>query len=133
MPGSVAPYERALVVYVTHSCGFLSTWGVVTFTLERYVKVFHPHRRDTFCTKRRAQMIVASLVLFACVVNAYTILSYDVIDFGFVTICLPKPGYHNVVMMMMTCIDTAVSCLVPSTVCRRLQCAPHTQGAPLPR
>ncbi|KAI0211949.1 hypothetical protein LSAT2_003165 [Lamellibrachia satsuma] len=102
-----------MVVYVSHSCGFLSMWSVVSFTMERYINVFHPLRRHTFCTKRRANLIVASLVVFACLVYAYTIFSYDAVNYGHFSACSPKPGHHNIATAM-TAIDTFVSCVVPS-------------------
>ncbi|KAK2187605.1 hypothetical protein NP493_160g02008 [Ridgeia piscesae] len=102
-----------MVVFVSHSCGFLSTWSVVSFTVERYVNVFHPLRRDTFCTKRRANVIVASLVSFALVVYAYTVFSYDTLRLGPAAVCAPRPGHHHIVTAM-TAVDTFVACVVPS-------------------
>ena len=102
-----------MVVFVSHSCGFLSTWSVVSFTVERYVNVFHPLRRDTFCTKRRANVIVASLVSFALVVYAYTLFSYDTLRLGPAAVCAPRPGHHHIVTAM-TAVDTFVACVVPS-------------------
>ncbi|KAI0230548.1 hypothetical protein LSAT2_019125 [Lamellibrachia satsuma] len=103
-----------MVLYVSHSCGFLSTWSVVNFTMERYINVFHPLRRDMFCTKRRANLIVVSLVVFACLVYTYTIFSYGAVDYGHLSVCSPKPGHRNI-LQAMTAIDTFVSCVVPST------------------
>ncbi|KAI0227848.1 hypothetical protein LSAT2_021661, partial [Lamellibrachia satsuma] len=104
-----------MVVYVSHSCGFLSTWSIVSFTMERYINVFHPLRRDTFCTKRRANLIVTSLVVFACFLYIYMIFSHDVVDYGHLSVCSPKPGHHNIIKAM-TAIDTFVSCVVPSAL-----------------
>ena len=46
------------VVFTTKVCGFLAAWNVVTFTMERYITVYHPLRKDTLCTKQTGWNII---------------------------------------------------------------------------
>jgi len=42
------------ISYCTYVCSFLSAWTVVSFTVERWIVVFHPLKRHRLCTPRRA-------------------------------------------------------------------------------
>jgi len=53
------------VLYASRVSGFLAAWHVVVFTAERYVIVHHPLRKDEFCTKRRARIVVGVVVVVA--------------------------------------------------------------------
>jgi len=52
--------------------GFLAAWHVVVFTAERYIIVHHPLRKDEFCTKRRARIVVGVVILVALVLYTPT-------------------------------------------------------------
>ena len=42
-------------VYLTYVCGFLSVWYIVAFTVERYIVVCFPLRRQEVCSPQRAR------------------------------------------------------------------------------
>jgi len=93
--------------------GFLAAWHVVVFTAERYVIVYHPLRKDEFCTKRRARIVVGVVVVIALVLYTPTTWTHDVVRFGKLAVCAPLPR-HQYLMSAMATIDTLLSCLVPS-------------------
>lgn len=56
-------------VYLTTLCSFLSVWFVVAFTVERFVAVQYPLRRQSMCTVARAKAVLVGLTmlgLFIC-------------------------------------------------------------------
>ncbi|XP_057334246.1 thyrotropin-releasing hormone receptor-like [Microplitis mediator] len=50
-------------VYLPTLCSFLSVWFVVSFTIERFVAVRYPLRRQSMCTVARAKTILMILTL----------------------------------------------------------------------
>lgn len=54
-----------LFTYLGTLCGFLSVWFVVGFTVERYVAVRWPLRRQSLCTVARAKTTVIVLTALA--------------------------------------------------------------------
>ncbi|XP_053673347.1 growth hormone secretagogue receptor type 1-like [Anopheles nili] len=44
-------------------CCFLSVWFVVAFTVERFIVVLYPLRRQTMCTVRRAKIVILGLTI----------------------------------------------------------------------
>lgn len=103
------------VVYVTHVAGFMAVWTVLSFTAERYIITYHPHKKDVWCTRRRATMVVVGLTLFALLFYSYVIWTYDIIRFGGHTACSPVPRHHEI-NNILTSIDTIIACAVPSVV-----------------
>ncbi|KFB48397.1 AGAP005002-PA-like protein [Anopheles sinensis] len=55
-------YCRFFTFSSTLSC-FLSVWFVVAFTVERFIAVLYPLRRQTMCTVRRAKIVILSLTV----------------------------------------------------------------------
>lgn len=53
--------------YLSGLCTLLSSWFVVAFTLERFIAVLYPLKRQTLCTVRRAKSVLLCLVLFGIV------------------------------------------------------------------
>ena len=45
---------------------FCSVWFVVAFTVERFIAVMYPLRRQTMCTVRRAKMVLIGLTVLGC-------------------------------------------------------------------
>lgn len=45
---------------------FCSVWFVVAFTVERFIAVMYPLKRQTMCTVRRAKMVLLGLTLLGC-------------------------------------------------------------------
>uniref|UniRef100_A0A182QYX4 G-protein coupled receptors family 1 profile domain-containing protein n=1 Tax=Anopheles farauti TaxID=69004 RepID=A0A182QYX4_9DIPT len=44
-------------------CCFLSVWFVVAFTVERFIAVLYPLKRQTMCTVRRAKIVILALTV----------------------------------------------------------------------
>jgi 7 transmembrane receptor (rhodopsin family) len=103
------------VTYASRVSGFLAAWHVVVFTAERYVIVHHPLRKDEFCTKGRARLVVAAVVAVSLLLYAPTTWTHDVIRFGHVAVCAPLPRHQYVTTAMAT-VDTLTSCIVPSII-----------------
>lgn len=61
-------------VYLSTFCSFLSVWLVVAFTVERYVAVRWPLRRQSLCTVARAKTTVISLTILAILVCSPVLL-----------------------------------------------------------
>lgn len=53
-----------LFTWLSNACSVLSVWLVVAFTIERFVAVLYPLKRQSMYTVRRARCIVFYLVLF---------------------------------------------------------------------
>lgn len=56
-------YYCQIFTYVSGLCSFLSVWFVVAFTVERFIAVLYPLKRQTMCTVKRACTVLAGLFL----------------------------------------------------------------------
>lgn len=63
-----------VLIYLGSSCSSLSVWLVVAFTVERYVAVRWPLRRQFLCTVTRAKMTVMGLTALAILLNSPLLL-----------------------------------------------------------
>lgn len=48
-------------IYLSTLCSFLSVWFVVSFTVERFIAVEYPLRRQSMCTVAKAKMVILGL------------------------------------------------------------------------
>lgn len=55
--------------YISGLCSFLSVWFVVAFTIERFIAVLYPLKRQTICTVKRACMVLCVLIILGCIIN----------------------------------------------------------------
>lgn len=55
-------------VYLPTLCSFLSVWFVVSFTVERFVAVRYPLRRQSMCTVTRAKTTLLGLTIVGLIV-----------------------------------------------------------------
>lgn len=102
-----------IFVYLTYVWSFLSVWYVVAFTVERYIIVSFPFRRNEICTDKRAKIVVFCLALFA--MFAYTFAfwtSGPQSMYGFSAFCSPLRQYIYLVTLVNN-IDTAVTLIIP--------------------
>ncbi|GFN90581.1 orphan G-protein coupled receptor 50 [Plakobranchus ocellatus] len=56
------------IIYMTVQ--YLSPCLVLTFTTERFISICHPFKRDKYCTKSRAQIVVVCLTVACCLLSA---------------------------------------------------------------
>ncbi|NP_001127716.1 neuropeptide receptor A18 [Bombyx mori] len=97
-----------IFVYVTYVSCCMSSWLVVAFTVERFVAVLYPLRRNALCTVTRARHIIFTVLLASSLINL-PVLRFAVpskndcnIDFEY----LDQAARFNLV-------DTALSFSVP--------------------
>lgn len=58
-----------LFTYFSGLTSFLSVWFVVAFTVERFIAVLYPLRRQTMCTVRRAKIVLLGLVILGSLIS----------------------------------------------------------------
>lgn len=62
-------YYCQFFTYVSGLCSFLSVWFVVAFTVERFIAVLYPLKRQTICTVKRACTVLFVLCVLGCLIN----------------------------------------------------------------
>lgn len=62
-------YYCQFFTYVSGLCSFLSVWFVVAFTVERYIAVLYPLKRQTICTVKRACTVLFVLCVLGFLIN----------------------------------------------------------------
>jgi len=82
------------IQYCTYVCSFLSGWIVVSFTVERWIVVFHPLRRHQLCTRRRAIIAMVSLTLFSLVFYSFSLFTTSVRYFRGLPVCVTLDKYN---------------------------------------
>ena len=103
------------VVYLNHLCGFLSVWSVVGFTTDRYIIVYHPLRKDRFCTSRRAKYVVLVLIIIGLIMYSFTTWTSGIMKINNISVCMPFPHFYDIITVM-TSVDIIVTLLVPSSI-----------------
>lgn len=61
-------YYCQFFTYTSGLCSFLSVWFVVAFTVERFIAVLYPLKRQTMCTVRRACIVLTGLICLGSVI-----------------------------------------------------------------
>ncbi|XP_055627369.1 growth hormone secretagogue receptor type 1-like [Toxorhynchites rutilus septentrionalis] len=103
--------------FFSNLCSFLSVWFVVAFTVERFIAVLYPLKRQTMCTVRRAKIVISALTLIG------VFISLPVIFFASPqyspavneTIC-DMPEKYKDQMTVFNYLDTILVFVVPFTV-----------------
>lgn len=62
-------YYCQFFTYMSGLCSFLSVWFVVAFTVERFIAVLYPLKRQTMCTVKRACTVLVGLIILGCIVS----------------------------------------------------------------
>lgn len=99
-----------LTVFSSFVFSFLSVWTVVAFTVERYIVVYHPFKRQMMCTRRRATFVICSLTVLALFYYSYVIFT-TAGDPGIPT-CSPLRQYLEALQVLST-FDTFITMLMP--------------------
>ena len=101
-------------VYLTYVCSFLSVWYVVCFSVERYVAVCLPLRRQD--TPKRAKITVVCLAIIAAILYNFALWTSRVQDVGFENpYCFPLKKYYKLINYANN-IDTFLTLVVPSVI-----------------
>ncbi|XP_061396480.1 cysteinyl leukotriene receptor 1-like [Musca vetustissima] len=95
---------------------FCSVWFVVAFTVERFIAVMYPLKRQTMCTVRRAKMVLLGLTLLGCLHCAPFWISSTPVYLPKleITICDIKNEYKDYITLL-NYWDTVVVFAVPFT------------------
>ena len=112
-----------MFTYVTHVSSFLGVWYVVGFTVERYVAVHYPLRRQSVCTAAKARRVVLSLAGFAALLYSFSFWMYGVIKYD-----VPVPSgvlHHSVcgpllqyvfALTVVYPVDTVITLFLPFVI-----------------
>lgn len=89
------PFFCQTFIYMSGVCSFLSVWFVVAFTVERFIAVLYPLKRQTMCTVRRAKIVLCGLTLVGALESSPLLLFSSVIysDRMNSTVCDLKTEY----------------------------------------
>lgn len=60
-------YFCQFFTFFSYLASFCSVWFVVAFTVERFIAVMYPLKRQIMCTVRRAKIVLLGLTLAGCV------------------------------------------------------------------
>ena len=104
-----------IVHYSKQVWGFLSLWTILSFTAERYIIVYHPLRKDMFCTRTRAKQVVAGLSLFALLIYVYIFKIFIAVRFPQSAVCMIMPTYYDL-SLIMDGLDTVIARVLPSSI-----------------
>ena len=104
-----------LFVYLNYVFCFLSAWSVVGFTGERYVVVYHPLKKDGFCTRKRPKLAVGILVVFAALGYTFAFWTNDVDEIRGRSMCMPLPQYYDA-LTVITAVDMLITFMIPSVL-----------------
>ncbi|KAK2148280.1 hypothetical protein LSH36_505g00034 [Paralvinella palmiformis] len=103
------------IVYMTYVCTFLSVWYVVSFTIERYIIVYYPLKKDLLCTRRRAKTTVTLLAIVALVLYSFSTVTNGSISFKTVSMCTPLTRYYTLITIATAC-DFLLTLIIPSVI-----------------
>ena len=82
------------ILYCTYVCSFLSAWTVVSFTVERWIVVFHPLKRHRLCTRRRAIIAMITLTLVSLAFYSFSLFTTSVRYFRGLPVCVTLDKYN---------------------------------------
>lgn len=63
------PFICEIYPLIFMTCQFLSPLLVLAFTVERYISICHPFKREQFCTTTRARLVIMCLVIICFILN----------------------------------------------------------------
>lgn len=102
-----------VLVYISSVCGFLSSWLIVAFTVERFIAVQYPLHRPRMCTVARAKAIVCCLVVFALILHSYSFVTAGLVkQYDGSEVCHMLEDYRET-MRIMNIVDCLVSLIIP--------------------
>ena len=100
-------------VYLTFVFSFLSVWYVVSFTVERFIAICYPLKRQEMCTSWRAVCVVCSLAVFACLLYSPYLWTSEVLTLTDGTDrCYHRPEHYQL-FTAYNYLDTVITFLIP--------------------
>ena len=111
-----SPFLCILVQYARNITRSLSSWIIVSFTIERLLVVFHPLKRGFICRRKIARYVVLLLLLFSLLSNINVPFHYGIVPSANGTICdiLQKyrPIYMSFAIYTMISVYLAPMCII---------------------
>ncbi|CAH1782918.1 unnamed protein product [Owenia fusiformis] len=101
-----------LVEYMSHVCAFLSVWFIISFTVERYIAIFHPGRSQEMCTTKRSIGVVILMVFIGCSGYLSIIWTVHAQKFGRFYMCIALPQYRHLLTGVATA-NVVLNLIVP--------------------
>jgi hypothetical protein len=87
---------------------------VVSFSVERYIAVCYPLRRQDLCTPRKAKIVVVGLAVFACLFYSFGVWTSGLVPLpNGKQMCMPLTEYMAS-LYILNSIDTVITLIVPS-------------------
>ncbi len=102
-------------VPVLTSCSCSARRYVVAFTVERYIIVWYPLRKDRLCTTRRSRTVVLCLAFTSCVIYSFKTWTSGIAYIDTLALCMPYPQYYNF-LTAMTGLDSVLTLIIPSVI-----------------
>ena len=104
-----------LLVYLTYVSSFLSVWYVVAFTVERYLAIRFPLKRQQMCTASRAKKVVIGLAVLAGVLYSFAFWTAQVTENRLYRrlFCAIVPRYFHLVMNISN-VDAFITLILPT-------------------
>lgn len=95
-------YICILVQYARNLTRSLSSWIVVSFTVERLIVIFYPLQRATICRRKISRYVISTLILISLLSNINVPFQYGIIVHNFQsnneTICDILPEQRSLYM-----------------------------------
>ncbi|CAH1779160.1 unnamed protein product [Owenia fusiformis] len=102
-----------LNIYLSYIWAFISVWSLVCFSVERFIAVFYPFKRDRVCTVRRAKIVVCVVTIVALLGYSCALWSNKVRNFGGnKNLCAPDPNWPRI-LQILTHVDMVMSFAIP--------------------
>ncbi|XP_005096440.1 FMRFamide receptor [Aplysia californica] len=108
-------------VYLATQC--LSPYLVLAFTTERYISICHPFKRESYCTVRRAKIVIACLIVFCLCTTCVNSYFYILLPVNGTSVyeCHPRmevlEGENKSVFNVYSmCVEGLAFFLVPITI-----------------
>ncbi len=103
------------LAYLTYVTAFLSVWYVVAFSVERYIAVCFPLRRQEMCTTSRARLVVIGFAVLALLLYTFSTITLGITNYEGRPMCAPLPIYNKYVSTLNN-LDTLLTFVIPMVV-----------------
>lgn len=98
---------------------FVSSWLIVSFTLERWIAVSYPFKKCKWCTKARGIKVILAIFITSLFIYSYALVVVAVIPVDrhneFLYLCMPKPQFITF-FTNASIADIIISHLIPSFI-----------------
>ncbi|CAG2215628.1 mu-type opioid receptor-like [Mytilus edulis] len=111
-----APGLCQSIIFLSYVCAFLSVWFIVIVTFENYIRICMPFQVNTYCTTRKAKIIIVLFTLISFIIYNFTLWTFTVkIAPSGMSLCLPIQEF-NYILQYLYYIDTVVTLVLPTLI-----------------